>query len=242
MKLLITFLFLSVLASCTITKRVHNNGWHIEWRNPHNRTTPISNNDSKGDLLPNNQPYLSNQDLSHQEDSIIYTDVYPLDTREVMTTSLKNKEEGDFDGKNNEDPVRITKENIPLNVQQDETNTANLENESQRQEPLGVVSILLSSAAILLFIHICLLLTDNGWVALFGMSYAGLFLLAIALAVTALILAIKSLQKIHKSPTTLKGSKLAWTGIGMSIGANGLILILLVGIGLYYLFENFFGF
>lgn len=230
-------MFLSVLASCTITKRVHNNGWHIEWRNPHNRTTPISNNDSKGDLLPNNQPYLSNQ-----EDSIIYTDEYPIDTREVMTTSLKNKEEGDFDGKYNEDPVRITKENIPVNVQQDEMNAESLENKSQRQEPFGVVSIFFSSAAILLFIHICLLLTDNGWVALFGLSYAGLFLLAIALAVTALILAIKSLRKIHKSPTSLKGRKLAWTGIGMSIGANGLILILLVGIGLYYLFENFFGF
>lgn len=237
MKLLYTALFLSVLMSCTLTKRVHNNGWHIEWRNSLNRTSPISDKESLEDASS-----IDHSVLSNQKDSINSSDEYQLNTSDIVASSLNIKEEKDSEMSGNEDPVRISQENQTIEVQHNEMNAESLENKSQRQEPFGVVSIFFSSAAILLFIHICLLLTDNGWVALFGMSYTGLFLLAISLAVIALILAINSLRKINKSPTTLKGKKLAWTGMGMSIGANGLFLVLLVGIGLYFLFENFFGF
>ena len=237
MKLLYSALILSALMSCTLTKRVHNHGWHIEWRNSLNRTMPTSDEENNEDVSGIDPSVVSNE-----KDSISYSDDYNLKTTDIVASSSNEKEEKDSDMMGNEDPVRITLANETKEVQNNEMNTESVENEFQRQEPLGVVSIFFSSAAILLFIHICLLLTDNGWVALFGMSYPGLFLLAISLAVIALILAIYSLRKINKSPTTLKGRKLAWTGVGMSIGANGLILVLLIGIGLYFLFENFFGF
>ena len=43
MKSIILFVTLSFLASCTVTKRLHSPGWHVEWRGSMNRSVAQEN-------------------------------------------------------------------------------------------------------------------------------------------------------------------------------------------------------
>jgi hypothetical protein len=114
--------------------------------------------------------------------------------------------------------------------------------DSPKTEPLGIASIFAGSTALIFFLNICFLLSDNGWNAIFGLGYPGLFLIVFALAVLGVIMGIVSYQRIQENPDLYKGKGKgrAIVGMYMSYFAGGLGLALLLGIGLFYLFETFF--
>jgi hypothetical protein len=85
-------------------------------------------------------------------------------------------------------------------------------------------------------------LSDNGWNAILGLGYPGLFLILLALAAIGVILGIVSYKRIIENPELYKGKGKgrAYVGMYMSYFAGGLGLAILLGIGLFYLFETFF--
>ena len=109
-----------------------------------------------------------------------------------------------------------------------------------RVDPLGILSIISGSTALIFFLNICLLLSDNGWNAILGLSYPWLFFITLVFAVIGLILAIKSIKRIRQNPELYKGKARAWTGFGISVGGIGLVVLLLLIIALVFLFETFF--
>lgn len=122
----------------------------------------------------------------------------------------------------------------------DQKQTSVLNSTAPRADPLGILSIISGSTALIFFLNICFLLSDNGWNAIFGLSYPWLFFIVLSLAVIGLILAIISLKRIRQNPELYKGKKTAWTGFGMSIGGTGLVILLLLIMALAYVFGEYF--
>ena len=109
-----------------------------------------------------------------------------------------------------------------------------------RADPLGILSIISGSTALIFFLNICFLLSDNGWNAILGLSYPWLFFITLVFAVLGLILAIMSIIRIRQNPELYKGKARAWTGFGMSIGVTGLVILLLLIMALAYVFGEYF--
>jgi hypothetical protein len=140
----------------------------------------------------------------------------------------------------------LSDENQNLEVKQAAPESADQKQKSvlnptePRVDPLGILSIISGSTALIFFLNICFLLSDNGWNAIFGLSYPWLFFIVLSLAVIGLILAIISLKRIRQNPELYKGKKTAWTGFGMSIGVTGLVILLLLIMALAYVFGEYF--
>ncbi|MFN5635251.1 MAG: DUF4190 domain-containing protein [Flavobacteriia bacterium] len=109
-----------------------------------------------------------------------------------------------------------------------------------RVDPLGILSIVSGSIALIFLLNICFLLSDNGWNAIFGLSYPWLFFIVLVFAVVGLILAIKSIKHIRQNPELYKRKNIAWTGFGISAASLGFVVLTLLILALVYLFETFF--
>ncbi|MCE2683527.1 MAG: hypothetical protein LW704_11380, partial [Cryomorphaceae bacterium] len=73
-----------------------------------------------------------------------------------------------------------------------------------RVDPLGILSIVSGSIALIFLLNICFLLSDNGWNAIFGLSYPWLFFIVLVFAVVGLILALKGIKHIRQNPELYK--------------------------------------
>jgi hypothetical protein len=140
----------------------------------------------------------------------------------------------------------LSDENQNLEVKQAAPESADQKQKSvlnptePRVDPLGILSIISGSTALIFFLNICFLLSDNGWNAILGLSYPWLFFITLVFAVLGLILAIMSIIRIRQNPELYKGKARAWTGFGISAGGIGLVVLLLLIIVLVFLFETFF--
>ncbi len=237
MKSIAILLALCFLASCTITKRVHNAGWHLEWK-----TTTLKNQET-----PNDQDIASDNLTKTDAHSSTVSKPIPLENKvgHTKTASTHAQQKHSLD-ETLSDQQQHQVENVHATPQktQESQSEEHSADDSPKPEPLGIASIFAGSTALIFFLNICFLLSDNGWNAIFGLGYPGLFLIVFALAAIGIIMGIVSYKRIQENPDLYKGKRKgkgrALTGMYLSYVAGGLGLALLLGIGLFYLFDTFF--
>lgn len=234
MKILLSLSIVLFLGACTITKRVHNPGWHVEWKSStlKNQEAPkdqeiARDNPTKTDAHASSvsQPIPAENNVGHAEKASSQTH-QESSVDEVMSDQQHQVEN-----------VHVTNQKKQESRFEEQTS-----GDSSKTEPLGILSILAGSTALIFLLNICLLLSDNGWNAILGLGYPGLFLILLALAAIGVILGIVSYKRIIENPELYKGKGKgrAYVGMYMSYFAGGLGLAILLGIGLFYLFETFF--
>lgn len=235
-----SFLFLFVficLCSCTITKRVHNTGWHVEWKTSKlkNKETAkdqeiVSDNPAKTEeyISPVSQPIPSKNKIEPAETLPTQAD-QESSLDEALTDKLQHQAENVKSTDHKKQESRPEEQSVE---------------DSPKLEPLGIASIFAGSIALIVFLNICFLLSDNGWNAILGLSIPWLFFIVFALAALGIALGIASYNRIQKNPELYKGKRKgkgrALAGMYLSYVAGGLGLVLLLGFGLFYLFETFF--
>jgi hypothetical protein len=228
MKSLAVFILLFLFASCTITKRLHNPGWHVEWKTSVNKSQAQDNSSTSASSVD-----------QRIENSAAAT---PDNSQTMNVVEVEKANETSIDEDRSTNDVLID-ENQNLEIKKgspesaDQKQTSVLNSTAPRADPLGILSIISGSTALIFFLNICFLLSDNGWNAIFGLSYPWLFFIVLSLAVIGLILAIISLKRIRQNPELYKGKKTAWTGFGISAASGGLVLVTLLLIALYFIFE-----
>lgn len=233
MKYLFAFMTITLFASCTITKRIHNPGWHVEWKSsltkPQAQDHPSTSSVNLDSLVENSTAQTTTNNPTTNEMEAEVEQVNESRVREAVDTKDVIKDENQN--------VEIKKAE-PTSV--DHKQTLVFSPKQPRVDPLGILSIISGSTALIFFLNICLLLSDNGWNAILGLSYPWLFFITLVFAVIGLILAIKSIKRIRQNPELYKGKARAWTGFGISVGGIGLVVLLLLIIALVFLFETFF--
>jgi hypothetical protein len=226
------FLFFC-LGACTITKRVHNPGWHVEWRTSQSKKQESpKDQDIAGDKtvksdehVASGSPSIPSENNLSQKGSQSKESILEPSLDQALTDQQEHQAD-------NVKPIEQSKEDSQPEQQPS--------GDSPKPEPLGILSILSSSTALIFLLNIFLLLSDNGWNAILGLSYPWLFFIVLAFATIGLILAIKSLKRLKSSPEMYSGKGRAWTGFGMSVGAGGLVVLTLFVVFLVFLFETFF--
>ncbi len=235
--LLFLFVFIC-LCSCTITKRFHNAGWHVEWKSSKlkNQETPKDQEIASDNLMKTDAHSSSvSQPSSPLEHKVGHKE----------TTSIHAQQESSLDEASS-DQQQHQVEHIHSTNQKKQESQPEEEStdDSPKVEALGIASIFAGSTALIFFLNICFLLSDNGWNAIFGLGDPGLFLIVFALAAIGIIMGIVSYKRIQENPDLYKGKRKgkgrALTGMYLSYVAGGLGLALLLGIGLFYLFDTFF--
>jgi hypothetical protein len=235
MKILLSLSIVLFLGACTITKRVHNPGWHVEWKSSKlkNHQTPNDQEIASDNLTKTDAHASSVSQTISLENNVGHTE----------TASTQANQESSLDEVLSDQEQHQAEYVYSTNQKKPESRSeAQTAGDSPKTEPLGIASIFAGSTALIFFLNICFLLSDNGWNAIFGLGYPGLFLIVFALAVLGVIMGIVSYQRIQENPDLYKGKGKgrAIVGMYMSYFAGGLGLALLLGIGLFYLFETFF--
>lgn len=219
MRLFCLMLLLTVLGSCTVTRRVHNSGWHVEFHGSQKRQngsierayTCVSNEEDEKEVAQNIEVgYLQNEPSKILE--------MQVDLRDKETTYLeengKGRSQSDFHQR------KLTKDIKAIETV--ETVETVESSETQRFLPTSLkVAFILVIGSILSFV---LGVVSISWI---------LYFLAFALAIVSAILVLKAYSIIIKNKKVWKGRVLVWIlfGISMLISGLGLFAGLLLASG-----------
>ena len=233
MKYFAVLLLLCFFTSCTITKRVHNPGWHVEWKSSFSKSKTQDPLQSQ-EVVAENDVELADEKGSHNAQGNQAEEIASIESTETAPNEELNFKDDASDLNDHVDAQNVEKK--PIQFKQ---TTVKFPSEP-RVDPLGILSIVSGSIALIFLLNICFLLSDNGWNAIFGLSYPWLFFIVLVFAVVGLILAIKSIKHIRQNPELYKRKNIAWTGFGISAASLGFLILALLILALIYLFETFF--
>jgi hypothetical protein len=214
---------LGFISSCTITKRVHNLGWHVEWRSTHQ---------SASEKTVETNPILSSGQLADEEQSALILETNNLPTEGdvnalIASSTVMEKAEGD--AVNSEDFVLHAK---PVQSKYQELRRQSLQTNKdekvadQRVEPFGILSLV----SFLLALTSIFLGISFGW-SLMGLSYVLLFIFGI-------ISAIISLRRFRNSPDAYKGKRFIKIGLLVFLSIYGVMILLTLVLFIWYFFTG----
>jgi hypothetical protein len=231
MKSLAVLIVLFLFASCTITKRLHNPGWHVEWKTSLNKSQAQENSSTSASSVDQR---IENSSETTPSNSQTMNVVEAEQANETSTYEAHSSKDVPNEENQNLEIKNATAESV------DRKQLSVMNPIEPRVDPLGILSIVSGSIALIFLLNICFLLSDNGWNAIFGLSYPWLFFIVLVFAVVGLILAIKSIKHIRQNPELYKRKNIAWTGFGISAASLGFLILALLILALIYLFETFF--
>jgi hypothetical protein len=226
------------LGACTITKRVHNPGWHVEWKNKLSVKDEFSAEDS-----PSNGQVLSDNSISRE---------IHVEAHEHQSLAVQN----DTESIDQDDPSQALKKNAELNVSHEKTETStwskggNLhvrktdivdsEVDNRKIHPYIFVSLGLLIGSILL-----LIVLFSGAAAGMAVALILLLLLSSLLGLVSFIFALTARREITKSPQKWKGRSGALVLFVLGVVSFGVgILLWLIVLMILAIFKdiNFDGF
>jgi hypothetical protein len=231
MKSLPVLIVLFLFASCTITKRLHNPGWHVEWKTSVNKSQAQDNSSNSSSSVDQR---IENSSETTPSNSQTMNVVEAEQANETSTYEAHSSKDVPIEENQSLESKNATAESA------DRKQLSVMNPIEPRVDPLGILSIVSGSIALIFLLNICFLLSDNGWNAIFGLSYPWLFFIVLVFAVVGLILAIKSIKHIRQNPELYKRKNIAWTGFGISAASLGFVVLTLLILALVYLFETFF--
>lgn len=224
MKSIAVFFALLSLGACTITKRVHNSGWHVEWRSLERKNhdlveLQVSKDEFKAveqKTVPNEQNIAA---IHRNDNSINHVDEITEESEIENRTMLNNTTDVI-------DTERFTDEDLSfVNKKQSNQNGPSVEELDHRiWQPFATASIVFLSAAFLCFF------------AYFFVFLAplALYLFAMLLSIVALIFAILARRRIKANPEK-------WKGRGATLVVIILGLVFLIGGALSLLIYPSYG-
>lgn len=198
----ITVLFaLFCLGSCTITKRVHNPGWHVEWKN----TFSAEKNQSVQDeMLIGEQAELNERAQVHSEEVQLTEELLSPENAEAQEADnidvlakiddAKSSESVGHKGvsKRNNTSERHGKTHFASEKMRSESHTLPL--------PQNLKVSLISSIAVILCVFLMSIST----------SVLALFCsLALIFSILTIVFAVIGIREVKRAPETWKGRKLA---------------------------------
>ncbi len=231
MKSLPVLIVLFLFASCTITKRLHNPGWHVEWKTSVNKSQAQDNSSNSSSSVDQR---IENSSETTPSNSQTMNVVEAEQANETSTYEAHSSKDVPIEENQSLESKNATAESA------DRKQLSVMNPIEPRVDPLGILSIVSGSIALIFLLNICFLLSDNGWNAIFGLSYPWLFFIVLVFAVVGLILALKSVKHIRQNPELYKRKNIAWTGFGISAASLGFVVLTLLILALVYLFETFF--
>lgn len=213
MKNVSVILILLLISSCTITKRVHNPGWHVEWKG---KLSADKNQAIQNEVLSNEQVNINEQahlNVENQQSFNEKHESYEMESGAVVSTSVDAHLTESTATKNSiENKDQLEKDAKNSLISEDETS----EIDDRELNPLIRNSLVLSIASIL-----CLLLISFG---------LGMFLLFLLLSLIAGIMALIGYSQVKKEPNRWKGE-----GLAVLIFIFGIIEVLIIPIMLVVL-------
>jgi hypothetical protein len=231
MKSLPVLIVLFLFASCTITKRLHNPGWHVEWKTSVNKSQAQDNSSNSSSSVDQR---IENSSETTPSNSQTMNVVEAEQANETSTYEAHSSKDVPIEENQSLESKNATAESA------DRKQLSVMNPIEPRVDPLGILSIVSGSIALIFLLNICFLLSDNGWNAIFGLSYPWLFFIVLVFAVVGLILALKGIKHIRQNPELYKRKNIAWTGFGISAASLGFVVLTLLILALVYLFETFF--
>jgi hypothetical protein len=233
MKKIFIIIILGLTASCTITKRVHNPGWHVDWKNKLSvKDEFIAEDDrAKGQVLSDNSISREIQVEAHEHQSL----------------AVQN----DTESIDQDDPSQALKKNAELNVSNEKTETStwskggNLhvrktdivdsEVDNRKIHPYIFVSLGLLIGSILL-----LIILFSGAAAGMAVALILLLLLSSLLGLVSFIFALTARREITKSPQKWKGRSGALVLFVLGVVSFGVgILLWLIVLMILAIFKDF---
>lgn len=224
MKIFYTILLLGLMASCTITKRVHTPGWHVEWKN----TLSSEKNQSVQDQMPpvqhtelNQQVQVHNgeEQLTEEVLSTENADVNDVENRGVLDRTEDAKSSGATGDKSVSE--KMNEDNRDARTQFFSERVGN----ELVDRPLHT-NLKISLISSIVFI-LCLILLGSATSLI-----ALICLLALISNILTIVFAVKGMREIKLAPETWKGNKLAVFLIVLGI-LESIVLLILIVFGLF---------
>ena len=217
MRIFYLLALLTVIGSCTITKRVHNPGWHVEWRSKQKsvqseaielKTTEIHNEVSQTESeLPLTSPNTETIQLETQD--AVYNN--------NVGDDINSRDEADYSvKKSNGKQDRLT----PVSIEKSKLDISNDGEMVKTIHPFAVV------AGILLLLSILIV-----FVALFFQVF---IMLLVFTAIPGLVFSIIGIVKTARHRDR-------YFGVGILIYCLGLLVATVISGWLYMVFEVFSG-
>jgi hypothetical protein len=214
---------LFLLASCSITKRVHKPGWHVEWKSSNQKV-------AKKNIETN--PILSGGQLEDEEQSTLHPETNNLRSEATVTempqqTMLIQNVEGDE--VNSEDNVLLRKQaQSKLQVLKRQSISINEDEKvaDKRLEPFGMLSL----ASFLMALTSIFLGISFGW-SLMGLSYIVFFIFGI-------VSSIISLRRFRNSPDVYRGKRFIKIGLIAFLSVYGVMILLTIVLFIWYIVNG----
>ncbi len=224
-----SFLFLFVficLCSCTITKRIHNPGWHVEWKSNHSS-------------VKNLEPVAEDQ-------SLIAADS-PTESVVVQQATVENGthvhpyQAGEYSSSHKHESQLLDQELVEINAEKENAiGSMELANEELTVRKISDEKPIhyLSKASLILLI-LSLVFLIFGSAILISMNFAlgpwVIVIIGFICLIVSLVMAIKALKQINKNPEK-------WSGRNMALAVVIISSILILPTLLYLLLLRFFQF
>lgn len=192
MRIFYLIALLTVIGSCTITKRFHNPGWHVEWKG---KLSADKNQAIQNEVLPNEQVNINEQahlNVENQQSSNEKYESYEMELGAVASTSVDaHLIESTANESSIENKDRLEKNAKNSLISEDEPNVV----DDRELNPRIKISL---CAAVLSSVFLPFLLVGIGMYLLLFLS--GLF---------TMIYAIIGIVEMKKNPGKWKGKGLA---------------------------------
>lgn len=211
------------MGSCSITKRVHNPGWHVEWK---------SSNQKVAEKNIETNPILSGEQLVYEEQSTMDPETNTPRAEGnvnalIQPSTMFEKVVGDE--VNSEDYVQLTQQvHSKHQVSKRQSLRINEDDKvvDQRLEPFGILSLV----SFLMALTSIFLGISFGW-SLMGLSYVVFFIFGI-------VSAIISLRRFRNSPDVYKGKRFIKIGLIAFLSVYGVLILLTIVLFIWYLVNG----
>jgi hypothetical protein len=215
--------FIGFIGSCTITKRFHNPGWHVEWKSSNQKV-------AKTNIEPN--PIFSGGEGAIEEQSTMDPETNTLRAEGnvnalIQPSTMFEKVVGDK--VNSEDYVLLTQQTQSKHQVVKRQSLRIYEDDKvvdQRIEPFGILSLVSFLMALTsIFFGI-----SFGW-SLMGLSYVVFFIFGI-------VSAIISLRRFRNSPDVYRGKRFIKIGLIAFLSVYGVMILLSIVLLIWYIFTG----
>jgi len=223
---LCSFFLFGIIGSCTITKRVHNPGWHVEWKS--------------------NQSSIKDRESLAEDQSLIAAES-PTESVVVQQATVENGthvhpyQAGEYSSSHKHESQLLDQELIETKAEKEKSIVSmELANEElavrkiSNEKPIHYLS---KASLILLILSLVFLIFGSA--ILISMNFAlgpwVIVIIGFICLIVSLVMAINALKQINKNPEK-------WSGRNMALAVVIISSILILPTLLYLLLLRFFQF
>jgi hypothetical protein len=237
MKNLILLFILSLIASCTITKRVHNPGWHVEWKNKH---SSIDNELFYSELSQAGKEHPIEVLNSDKEEHRIGDDHFPVESRHEKGSDHVRTQSKSSEVQPSKLEVLPTEAETIDPYDQEFQGSLLSENSAEKQKDKKIPPPLKTALTLTLVSFIVTFIVLASVYVLSTLTFILLILIQLTFSVLAVINSNQALRQINAMPDLWKGKKLA--KFLLYFGIIGFVALLILQVIAFNMLSNQYNF